>query len=171
MLDGAEGSAANDTTSTLTSGISTSEVVHIFDEDSLRTAADNFSDDNKVDEGTFGVVYVGTLSRQVDAALNGVKVAIKVLKFKADPKKNRDGEKGFEKEVQVLGKYSHPNVVRLYGRGKALLQSSHHYHDAKTHFADHGIQFSGEVTMDVGKMQDAKVETVKGLTGGIEHVS
>jgi len=54
---------------------------------------------------------------------------------------------------------------------KALLQSSHHYHDAKTHFADHGIQFSGEVTMDVGKMQEAKVETVKGLTGGIEHVS
>uniref|UniRef100_A0A7R9W9U4 Dihydrolipoyl dehydrogenase n=1 Tax=Pseudictyota dubia TaxID=2749911 RepID=A0A7R9W9U4_9STRA len=53
---------------------------------------------------------------------------------------------------------------------KALLQSSHHYHDVKTHFADHGIQIDGEVKMDVGKMQESKAGTVKGLTGGIEHL-
>jgi len=53
---------------------------------------------------------------------------------------------------------------------KALLQSSHHYHDAKTHFADHGIQFSGEITMDIAKMQAAKTESVNGLTGGIEYL-
>mmetsp|Transcript_41495 Transcript_41495/g.125719 ORF Transcript_41495/g.125719 Transcript_41495/m.125719 type:complete len:161 (-) Transcript_41495:1515-1997(-) len=53
---------------------------------------------------------------------------------------------------------------------KALLQSSHHYHDVKTHFADHGIQIDGEVKMDVGKMQESKASTVKGLTGGIEHL-
>jgi len=52
---------------------------------------------------------------------------------------------------------------------KALLTSSHHYHDAKHYFADHGIQ-TGEVTMDVSKMLDAKAQTVKGLTGGIEHL-
>jgi dihydrolipoamide dehydrogenase len=52
---------------------------------------------------------------------------------------------------------------------KALLNSSHHYHDAKHYFADHGINV-GEVTMDVGKMLDAKAATVKGLTGGIEHL-
>ncbi len=52
---------------------------------------------------------------------------------------------------------------------KALLNSSHHYHDAKHHFADHGINV-GEVTMDVGKMLEAKAATVKGLTGGIEHL-
>eukprot|EP00936_MAST-01D_sp_MAST-1D-sp1_P001106 g1106.t1 len=124
LLGGADGNEANDTTRTLSSGISTSEVVNTFDEASLRLATSNFSDNNKVDEGTFGIVYVGTLSRQAVPALNGIKVAIKVLKFKADPKKNRDGEKGFEKEVEVLGKYSHPNVVRLFGRGKALLQPS-----------------------------------------------
>mmetsp|Transcript_9771 Transcript_9771/g.17640 ORF Transcript_9771/g.17640 Transcript_9771/m.17640 type:complete len:505 (-) Transcript_9771:187-1701(-) len=50
---------------------------------------------------------------------------------------------------------------------KALLQSSHHFHDAKHHFADHGIAM-GDVTMDVSKMLDAKAKTVKGLTGGIE---
>lgn len=52
---------------------------------------------------------------------------------------------------------------------KALLQSSHHYHDAKTHFADHGISI-GELSIDVGKMQSAKAATVEGLTGGIEYL-
>mmetsp|Transcript_23692 Transcript_23692/g.34531 ORF Transcript_23692/g.34531 Transcript_23692/m.34531 type:complete len:499 (+) Transcript_23692:105-1601(+) len=52
---------------------------------------------------------------------------------------------------------------------KALLQSSHHYHDAKHHFKDHGIEI-GDISMDVGKMLDAKAKTVKGLTGGIEHL-
>lgn len=52
---------------------------------------------------------------------------------------------------------------------KALLQSSHHFHDAKEHFADHGIQIDG-ISMDIEKMQDTKAQTVKGLTGGIEHL-
>ena len=52
---------------------------------------------------------------------------------------------------------------------KALLTSSHHYHDAKHHFADHGID-CGEITMDVSKMLEAKAKTVQGLTGGIEHL-
>ena len=53
---------------------------------------------------------------------------------------------------------------------KALLQSSHHYHDAKTHFADHGIVITGEVTMDIEKMQQGKAKSVTGLTGGIEYL-
>jgi len=53
---------------------------------------------------------------------------------------------------------------------KALLQSSHHYHDAKHHFADHGIVMDGTISMDVDKMLKAKATTVKGLTGGIEHL-
>lgn len=53
---------------------------------------------------------------------------------------------------------------------KALLQSSHHYADCVEHFADHGITFSGPVTMDVAKMQQSKASTVEGLTGGIEYL-
>jgi dihydrolipoamide dehydrogenase len=53
---------------------------------------------------------------------------------------------------------------------KALLQSSHHYHDAKTQFAEHGIVMGGEVTMDIAKMMDTKAKTVEGLTGGIEYL-
>lgn len=53
---------------------------------------------------------------------------------------------------------------------KALLASSHHYHDAKNHFAEHGIVISGDVTMDVEKMLDSKAKSVTGLTGGIEYL-
>jgi dihydrolipoamide dehydrogenase len=53
---------------------------------------------------------------------------------------------------------------------KALLQSSHHYYDAKTHFADHGIEITGDITMNIDKMQATKAKTVTGLTGGIEHL-
>ena len=53
---------------------------------------------------------------------------------------------------------------------KALLTSSHHYHDAKTHFADHGIVFQGDVTMDIDKMLATKAKSVDGLTGGIEYL-
>jgi len=52
---------------------------------------------------------------------------------------------------------------------KALLQSSHHYADAKDHFGDHGIVI-GDLSMDVGKMQEAKAGSVAGLTGGIEYL-
>jgi dihydrolipoamide dehydrogenase len=53
---------------------------------------------------------------------------------------------------------------------KALLQSSHHYHDMVENFGEHGIEVEGSVTMNVAKMQDAKTKTVQGLTGGIEHL-
>lgn len=53
---------------------------------------------------------------------------------------------------------------------KALLQSTHHYYDAKTHFAEHGIVFDGEISMDVDKMLESKTKSVEGLTGGIEYL-
>jgi len=53
---------------------------------------------------------------------------------------------------------------------KALLTSTHHYHDAKHHFADHGVVINGDITMDVDKMQDTKSKSVEGLTGGIAYL-
>lgn len=52
---------------------------------------------------------------------------------------------------------------------KALLQSSHHYNDAKEHFADHGIKI-GDISLDMDKMQEGKTKSVEGLTGGIEYL-
>lgn len=47
---------------------------------------------------------------------------------------------------------------------KALLQSTHHYHDVMHNVESHGIVVDkGAVTFDVGKMLKAKEATVKGL--------
>mmetsp|Transcript_20585 Transcript_20585/g.61978 ORF Transcript_20585/g.61978 Transcript_20585/m.61978 type:complete len:505 (+) Transcript_20585:36-1550(+) len=50
---------------------------------------------------------------------------------------------------------------------KALLHSSHLYHEAKHDFANYGISV-GEVSMDLSKMMAQKDKAVKGLTQGIE---
>ncbi len=49
---------------------------------------------------------------------------------------------------------------------KALLESSHHYEEAKDHFADHGIEVSPKVS--VKKMLARKNDVVESLTKGIE---
>jgi len=53
---------------------------------------------------------------------------------------------------------------------KALLTSTHHYHDAKHHFSEHGVVFNGDLSMDIDKMQETKSNSVEGLTGGIEYL-
>eukprot|EP00287_Rhodomonas_sp_CCMP768_P000673 CAMPEP_0196752378 /NCGR_PEP_ID=MMETSP1091-20130531/86923_1 /TAXON_ID=302021 /ORGANISM="Rhodomonas sp., Strain CCMP768" /LENGTH=472 /DNA_ID=CAMNT_0042100305 /DNA_START=111 /DNA_END=1529 /DNA_ORIENTATION=+ len=50
---------------------------------------------------------------------------------------------------------------------KALLNSSHMYHDATKHFKDYGIEV-GEVKIDLPKMMEQKSAAVDGLTKGIE---
>ena len=52
---------------------------------------------------------------------------------------------------------------------KALLHSSHLYEHAKKDFKAHGV-IVGDVSVDLDKMQEAKSKSVKGLTGGIEHL-
>src|SRR5471032_2676167 len=49
---------------------------------------------------------------------------------------------------------------------KALLESSHHYEEAKTHFASHGIKTS--VELDLPTMLARKNKVVVDLTKGIE---
>lgn len=50
---------------------------------------------------------------------------------------------------------------------KALLNSTHHYHDAKTSFKQHGITFDN-LGFDFGQMMANKTKIVRGLTSGIE---
>jgi dihydrolipoamide dehydrogenase len=49
---------------------------------------------------------------------------------------------------------------------KALLDSSHHYHDAHEKFATHGIG-TGKLTLDVPKMLERKNKVVAQMSGGI----
>jgi dihydrolipoamide dehydrogenase len=52
---------------------------------------------------------------------------------------------------------------------KALLHSSHLYEHAKKDFKAHGVVV-GDVSVDLSVMMDAKAKSVRGLTGGIEHL-
>src|SRR4029079_11335592 len=49
---------------------------------------------------------------------------------------------------------------------KALLESSHHFEEAKNHFAAHGIK--AKVELDLPTMLDRKNKVVIDLTKGIE---
>ena len=51
---------------------------------------------------------------------------------------------------------------------KALLHTSHMYHQAKADFAKHGIKIAGDIEIDVPAMIKHKAKAVTGLTKGIE---
>ncbi|HWR94738.1 MAG TPA: dihydrolipoyl dehydrogenase, partial [Flavobacterium sp.] len=52
---------------------------------------------------------------------------------------------------------------------KSLLSSSHHYDELK-HFADHGIEFSGEVKVNLEKMIARKQAVVDQTSGGVKYL-
>jgi len=53
---------------------------------------------------------------------------------------------------------------------KALLDSSHHYHDAIKHFETHGIEISGAIKMNLEKMIARKQNVVNQNTTGIQYL-
>ncbi|WP_313806005.1 dihydrolipoyl dehydrogenase [Flavobacterium sp.] len=52
---------------------------------------------------------------------------------------------------------------------KALLASSHHYEELQ-HFADHGIEVTGEVKVNLQKMIDRKQAVVDQTSGGVKYL-
>nr|GEV32085.1 protein kinase-like domain, phloem protein 2-like protein [Tanacetum cinerariifolium] len=72
----------------------------------ILSATDNFSDNRVIGKGGFGKVYVGELSR-----LSGkTKVAFKRL----DSKFGQGGSE-FAKEIRMLSRYTHENLISLLG--------------------------------------------------------
>ena len=53
---------------------------------------------------------------------------------------------------------------------KALLDSSHHYEEAVSHFETHGIEIPGEVKVNLKKMIDRKQAVVDQTTKGIQFL-
>ncbi|XP_028801993.1 cysteine-rich receptor-like protein kinase 2 isoform X2 [Neltuma alba] len=70
----------------------------------LRSATKNFSDENKLGEGGFGIVYKGTLR-------NGKIVAVKKLTTQHLSRMDED----FESEAKLINNVHHRNLVRLLG--------------------------------------------------------
>ncbi|XP_014507006.1 probable serine/threonine-protein kinase PIX13 [Vigna radiata var. radiata] len=85
----------------------------VFSFEELKSATGNFKSDRLVGEGGFGRVYKGWLDENTLTPAkpsSGVEVAIKMFK--------PGGTQGFtqwQSEVNVLGRLSHPNVIRLLG--------------------------------------------------------
>ncbi|SCX85123.1 dihydrolipoyl dehydrogenase [Flavobacterium caeni] len=53
---------------------------------------------------------------------------------------------------------------------KALLDSSHHYHDAVSHFKEHGIEISGEIKANIEQMIARKASVVDQNVSGIKYL-
>jgi serine/threonine protein kinase len=89
----------------------------VYTEVAMAAATGGFRD--PIDEGAFGAVYRGEL--QAPAWPSGCMVAIKVLKVEAsaaavaEKAQEYVGAGGFRKELEVLGKYTHRNIVTLIG--------------------------------------------------------
>ncbi|KZV16038.1 hypothetical protein F511_26167 [Dorcoceras hygrometricum] len=75
----------------------------IYSFNDVAKATDNFSDGNKLGEGGFGHVYMGTLPE-------GQKIAVKRLS-----RKSGQGVEEFKNEITVIAKLQHRNLVRLLG--------------------------------------------------------
>ncbi|KAH9617612.1 hypothetical protein KSS87_023203, partial [Heliosperma pusillum] len=69
----------------------------------LKVATEDFSEDNKLGEGGFGIVYKGKLP-------DGQAVAVKRLSKNAT-----QGDVQFKNEILILAKLQHRNLVRLLG--------------------------------------------------------
>ncbi|KAK4278123.1 hypothetical protein QN277_016014 [Acacia crassicarpa] len=70
----------------------------------LKSATNNFSEENKIGEGGFGVVYKGILK-------SGKVVAVKKLALRHSNRINEE----FESEVKLISNVHHRNLVRLLG--------------------------------------------------------
>ncbi|KAL2943966.1 G-type lectin S-receptor-like serine/threonine-protein kinase SD1-1 [Bienertia sinuspersici] len=75
----------------------------LFDFAEINKATQNFSIENKLGEGGFGLVYKGTLS-------DGQEIAVKRLS-----KHSKQGINEFKNEVSCIAKLQHRNLVKLLG--------------------------------------------------------
>ncbi|KAK7302661.1 hypothetical protein RJT34_13554 [Clitoria ternatea] len=75
----------------------------MFDFNTITIATNNFSEENKLGEGGFGIVYRGRL-------MEGQEIAVKRLS-----KNSGQGVEEFKNEVKLIVKLQHRNLVRLFG--------------------------------------------------------
>ncbi|XP_022975751.1 probable serine/threonine-protein kinase PBL3, partial [Cucurbita maxima] len=101
------------TTSTPEGEILSSSNLKPFSFSELKNATRNFRPDSLLGEGGFGCVFKGWIDENTWAATrpgSGIVVAVKKLKLEAP-----QGHKEWLTEVNYLGKFHHPNLVKLIG--------------------------------------------------------
>nr|POE73404.1 putative serine/threonine-protein kinase-like protein ccr3 [Quercus suber] len=94
------------------SGSSTSykhaDKTQIFSFAELSTATDNFSLENKIGAGSFGIVYKGKLADGREVAIKRGETSIKTKKF-------QEKESAFDAELALLSRLNHKHLVGLIG--------------------------------------------------------
>ncbi|KAG0491315.1 hypothetical protein HPP92_004713 [Vanilla planifolia] len=84
--------------------------VNIFTYSELRLATKNFRPDQILGQGGFGTVYKGMIEESTRPGLQSTQVAVKML----NPE-SIQGDREWLAEVNYLGQFSHPNLVKLIG--------------------------------------------------------
>ncbi|KAK8936695.1 Serine/threonine-protein kinase [Platanthera zijinensis] len=84
--------------------------VIVFTYNELRVATKNFRGDQILGQGGFGTVYKGTIDEGIRPGIQSTQVAVKVL----NPE-GIQGDREWLAEVNYLGQFSHPNLVKLIG--------------------------------------------------------
>ncbi|XP_020582746.1 probable serine/threonine-protein kinase PBL17 [Phalaenopsis equestris] len=84
--------------------------VSIFTYNELRLATKNFRADQVLGQGGFGTVFKGIIEESIRAGFQSTPVAVKVL----NPE-GIQGDREWLAEVNYLGQFSHPNLVKLIG--------------------------------------------------------
>ncbi|KAL0915672.1 hypothetical protein M5K25_016107 [Dendrobium thyrsiflorum] len=84
--------------------------VSIFTYNELKLATKNFRTDQILGQGGFGTVYKGMIEESIRAGFQSTQVAVKVL----NPE-GIQGDREWLAEVNYLGQFSHPNLVKLIG--------------------------------------------------------
>jgi serine/threonine protein kinase len=78
---------------------------------------DNFRDEKKLGEGAFGDVYEGVVEDTENQS--HLRVAVKRLKpsirLQGDETEHRAALTSIRREIHVLGRFYHPNIIRLLG--------------------------------------------------------
>ncbi|XVF35827.1 hypothetical protein REPUB_Repub19eG0004300 [Reevesia pubescens] len=96
-----------------TSGKIVSTTLKIFTLAELKSATRNFRPDTVLGEGGFGRVFKGWVDEKTYAPSKvGVGMAVAVKKSNAD---SSQGLQEWQAEVKFLGKFCHPNLVKLLG--------------------------------------------------------
>ncbi|KAF5462232.1 hypothetical protein F2P56_018257 [Juglans regia] len=88
----------------------------VYTLDELKSATRNFRPDTVLGEGGFGRVFKGWVDENTYAPSKvGVGLAVAVKKSKPDSGPQGQGLQEWLAEVKFLGKFSHPNLVKLLG--------------------------------------------------------
>lgn len=87
--------------------------LRVYTYQELKSATKNFRPDSVLGEGGFGRVYKGWIDEATLAPSKaGVGVPVAVKRCNAD---SAQGVKEWKTEIEFLGKFSHPNLVKLIG--------------------------------------------------------